>query len=76
MDLKRGLHNLKAALDKLANITGKEWNYFSQQFFRRDFAAGEFLLRAEEPVTEFFFIARGLVRFFYATAACRSGRTK
>ncbi len=69
MDLKRGLHNLKAALDKLATIPGKEWNRFSHHFFGRDFDAGEFLLRDGEPVTEFFFITKGLVRFFYATAA-------
>jgi CRP-like cAMP-binding protein len=67
MDIERRLHNLKTVIGKLSDIPGNEWEYFSRELSQRNFDTEEFLIRAGEPVTEFFFIVEGLVRFFYLT---------
>lgn len=51
----------------MSEIPDKEWAYFSARLRQRNFDAEELLIRAGEPVTEFYFIVKGLVRYFYLT---------
>ncbi|OGW41149.1 MAG: hypothetical protein A2010_18025 [Nitrospirae bacterium GWD2_57_9] len=67
MKTETGLNNLRTALEKLCPIPETEWSYFSRQLRARKFEAEEFLIRAGDPVTAFFFIVKGLARFFYLT---------
>jgi len=62
-----GLHSFKSALNTLTEIPEREWAYFSALLRQRNFGADEMLIRAGEPVTEFYFIVKGLVRYFYLT---------
>lgn len=62
-----GLHNLRTAFEKLSVLPDSEWNYISGRLAARNYRAEEFLIRAGEPATEFFFIVKGLTRFFYVT---------
>ena len=62
-----GLRNLKTAFGKMSEIPEKEWAYVSARLRQRSFEAGELLIRADEVVTEFYFIVKGLVRYFYLT---------
>lgn len=58
---------LRCAFNAMAAMPEKEWNHFSSRVIRRNFKAGEMLYRAGEPVTEFHFLIKGLVRYFYLT---------
>lgn len=64
-----GLQKLKNFIDKLAVVPEKEWDYFSERLTERIFNKQQLLFQAGEPVTDFFFITKGIVRFFYLTEA-------
>jgi CRP-like cAMP-binding protein len=51
----------------LAEVPDEEWNFFSEQLSERRFHQHQLLFQAGEPVTDFFFITKGLVRYFYLT---------
>jgi len=67
MNFITGLRHLKIVFGKMADIPEKEWAYVSARLRQRNFEAGEMLIRAGEPVREFFFMVKGLVRYFYLT---------
>lgn len=60
-------HSLKRAFNIITKIPENEWTYVSARLRQRNFDADELLIRAGEPVTEFYFIVKGLVRYFYLT---------
>jgi CRP-like cAMP-binding protein len=64
-----GLQKLKSFLDQLAVVPDKEWGYFSERLSERIFNKHQLLFQAGEPVTDFFFITKGIVRLFYLTEA-------
>lgn len=64
---ERGLGALKQVISGLAEVPDEEWAFFSHRVRCLAFGAREYLIRAGEPVTDFFFIVNGLVRFFYQT---------
>ena len=59
------LHRL---LSGLIDVPEDQWLQASARFESRAFAVGEHLVRAGEPMPSFFFLAAGLVRFYYLTA--------
>ena len=61
------LNRLKAAIEKMSDIPGKEWAYFSEQLHERTYNKGKILIQEEEHVENFFFIVKGLVRSFCLT---------
>ena len=61
------MRKLKDFVDKLADVSEEEWAYFSGKLTQRIFDKNQLLFEAGEPVTDFFFIIKGLVRFFYLT---------
>jgi len=62
-----GLHNLRSFIGQLADVPEKEWNYFAEKVTERIFNKHQLLFQAGEPVPNFFFISKGLVRFYYLT---------
>lgn len=58
---------LREAFENLAKLPDGEWEYASSRFPERTFQKGEFLIRAGALAHDFFFVIKGLVRFFYAT---------
>jgi CRP-like cAMP-binding protein len=63
----KGLEQFKNAGEKVASIPHEEWEAFVQHLSERVFEKNDFLVRAGEVATNFYFIAGGLVRFFYST---------
>lgn len=59
------LQKLKNIIDILADVPEEEWAYFSGNLTARCFNKNQLLIHAGEPVTDFFFINTGLVRFYY-----------
>jgi CRP-like cAMP-binding protein len=59
------LQKLKNVIDTMADVPEEEWAYFSGNLTARCFHKNQLLIHADEPVTDFFFINTGLVRFFY-----------
>jgi len=59
------LQKLKNIIETLADVPEEEWAYFSGNVTARCFHKNQLLIHAGEPVTDFFFINTGLVRFFY-----------
>jgi CRP-like cAMP-binding protein len=62
---EKALQKLKDFIDKLADVPEEEWTYFSRNLAERCFNKNQLLIHAGEPVSDFFFINAGLVRFFY-----------
>lgn len=58
---------LRKAIEQMVSIPEKEWLYATQYIHRRNYKKGEFLIQAGETINHFFFINKGLVRFFYIT---------
>ncbi len=58
---------LKHAIYSLSDIPDQEWEYFSGQIGECGYRPNDLLVRAGEPMREFFFIISGLVRFYYST---------
>ena len=59
------LQKLKNIIETLADVPEEEWAYFSGNLTARCFHKNQLLIHAGEPVTDFYFINTGLVRFFY-----------
>jgi CRP-like cAMP-binding protein len=58
---------LKHAICSLSDIPDKEWEYFSRQTGECGYNLNDLLVRAGEPMRDFFFIISGLVRYYYST---------
>lgn len=61
------MHNFKRHISRLAEVPEEEWDFFSAQLTARHFDQDQLLFQAGEPVTDFFFITKGLVRYYYLT---------
>ncbi len=61
------LENFKSVIDLLVSVPTTEWEHFVQYLSERTFEKNDYLVRAGEVVNNFYFISKGLVRFFYCT---------
>ena len=67
MKPNKGLEQFRNAGEKMASIPQSEWEAFIQHLSERTFEKNDFLVSAGEVAPNFYFIASGLVRFFYST---------
>ncbi len=51
----------------MASIPESEWEYIAPYFSERTFQKNDFIVRAGELSNNFYFIIKGLVRYFYLT---------
>ena len=58
---------LKHAIYSLSDIPDQEWECFSRQIGECGYNPNDLLVRAGEPMRDFFFIISGLVRYYYST---------
>jgi CRP-like cAMP-binding protein len=63
----RSIRQLRKGIERVVSVPEDQWRQFERRLSEREFEKGEFLLRAGEVASSFFFITRGLVRFFYST---------
>jgi CRP-like cAMP-binding protein len=61
------LEHLKKDFQKLAAIPDDEWIHFAKIFQRKTFKKGEFFVLAGNFSTNFGFVEKGLMRYFYTT---------
>jgi CRP-like cAMP-binding protein len=64
---QKALEQFRDATEQLVSIPDAEWEYAVQHLSERTFEKNAFLVRAGDLVDNFYFIIKGLVRFFYAT---------
>jgi CRP-like cAMP-binding protein len=62
-----GLKKFKSIVNKMVSVPEGEWEHFVQHLSERTFEKNEYLVRAGDVVNNFYFIIKGLVRFFYCT---------
>jgi CRP-like cAMP-binding protein len=62
-----GLKKFKSIVNKTVSVPEGEWEHFVQHLSERTFEKNEYLVRAGDVVNNFYFIIKGLVRFFYCT---------
>lgn len=62
-----GRKALKSFIEQLADVPESEWAYFSERLTERTYDKHQLLFQAGEPVADFFFINKGIARFFYLT---------
>jgi len=67
MQDQKGLEQFKRIVDQIASIPKNEWEAFVQHLSARTFAKNDYLVRAGDVANNFYFISKGLVRFFYCT---------
>jgi CRP-like cAMP-binding protein len=67
MKSQKGIENFKSIIDQRVSIPDGEWQYAVGYLSERTFDPKEYLVRAGDVVDNFYFINRGLVRFFYCT---------
>jgi CRP-like cAMP-binding protein len=67
MKNSKGLEQFRNAVDKLVSVPEEEWACFAQHLSERTFEKNDYLVMAGEVVPNFYFITKGLVRFFYGT---------
>ena len=63
----KGLEKFRHTADKVVSIPEAEWEYLVPHLLERTFEKGEYLITAGDVADNFYFIVRGLVRFFYST---------
>lgn len=61
------LDHLKKDFQKLAAIPDGEWINFAKIFQRKTFKKGEYFVLAGNFSTNFGFVEKGLMRYFYTT---------
>jgi len=64
---QKGLEKFKRIVDQIVSVPEDEWNHFVQYLSTRTFEKNDYLVRAGDVVNNFYFISKGLVRFFYCT---------
>ena len=67
MKINQGLEQFRKTADNVVCIPQGEWEAFIQHLSERTFEKDDFLVSAGEVANNFYFIASGLVRFFYST---------
>lgn len=67
MKEQKRLEQFKMIVDSLVTVPKSEWEFFIQHLSERTFEKNEYLVRAGDVVKNFYFINKGLVRFFYST---------
>lgn len=68
MSTSTGLERFRQRVNQLAAVPDSEWAYAAPHLVEARFAKNDYLVRADETAINFYFILRGLVRFFYVTA--------
>lgn len=64
---RKGLDKLRETFEQMASIPESEWEYVVPYFSERTFQKNDFIVRAGELSNDFYFIIKGLVRYFYLT---------
>src|SRR5574340_1528895 len=64
---QKALLNFKRIVDRIVSVPTTEWECFVQHLSERTFEKNAFLVTAGDVVNNFYFISKGLVRFFYCT---------
>ena len=67
MTNEKGLKQFRQTITQMADIPEAEWNHVSRQLSEREFKKNQYLIQAGEISKNFYFITRGMVRFFYST---------
>jgi CRP-like cAMP-binding protein len=67
MKNQSGLEQFKHIVEKMVSVPESEWDHFVQHLSARTFEKNDYLVSAGEVVNNFYFISKGLVRFFYCT---------
>lgn len=67
MKNQNGLEKLKNSAMQMAVIPVSEWEHFVRYLSERSFEKNVYLVRAGDVSDNFYFIVKGLVRFFYST---------
>jgi CRP-like cAMP-binding protein len=67
MKNSKGLEQFRNVVDKLVSVPEEEWEGAVQHLSERTFEKNDYLVMAGEVVPNFYFIVKGLVRFFYGT---------
>lgn len=65
----KGLDTLKETFEQMVSIPESEWEYFIPYLSERTFQKNDFIVRAGELSNNFYFIIKGLVRYFYSTVS-------
>ena len=66
---RKGLDKLKETFEQMVSIPESEWEYVVPYFSERTFQKNDFIVRAGELSNDFYFIIKGLVRYFYLTVS-------
>lgn len=61
------IDQMKQTISNMVTIPGNEWDAMIPQLSLQKFEKKQYLIRAGEISSTFFFIIRGIVRFFYST---------
>jgi CRP-like cAMP-binding protein len=64
---RKGLDKLKETFEQMVSIPESEWEYIVPYFSEQTFQKSDFIVRAGELSNNFYFIIKGLVRYFYLT---------
>jgi CRP-like cAMP-binding protein len=64
---QKGLEKFKGIVDQMVSVPESEWEHFVQHLSERTFEKHDYLVRAGDVLNDFYFITKGLVRFFYCT---------
>ena len=64
---RKGLDKLKETFEQMVSIPESEWEYVVPYFSERTFQKNDFIVRAGELSNNFYFIIKGLGRYFYLT---------
>lgn len=67
MKEQKAFVKLKNIVDRMVTVPENEWTHFVRHLSERTFEKYDFLVRAGDVVKNFYFINKGLVRFFYGT---------
>ncbi len=67
MKNQKDLEKFRHTADRVVSIPEAEWEYLVSHLLERTFEKGDYLITAGDMADNFYFIARGLVRFFYST---------
>ena len=66
---RKGLDKLKETFEQMVSIPESEWEHVVPYFSERTFQKNDFIVRAGELSNDFYFIIKGLVRYFYLTVS-------
>lgn len=67
MEHATALKKLHTVIQGIAQVPDSEWHAFSERVGSQRFNQDNLLIRAGAPAANFYFLANGLVRFYYVT---------